>query len=225
MRTNRLTAAMLDRGFRLPVASFCAVALVFVAAAAAQENAYVALFDGSLAGWTVENSTAGNFKVGGGALVVEGPQGWLRSQEQYADFEIVTEFRFLTDDGDSGLLVRVRPDGVFGRGWPTNSYQIQLLNPSTQSRFPPLGALFRHGTPAGETLFDPEVARRAFTGTGEWQTLVVEARGDELKVQLNGVPIMQASDVVNSSGYIGLQGETSALEFRKIEIRELESPL
>jgi len=189
-------------------------------AAAQSAGESVPLFDGTLRGWTIENTTAGNFTVADGVLKVDGSPGWLKSERQYADFELSVEFRFLTEDGDSGIFVRAVPDSTFGPGWPNGSYQLQLLNPLREVRFPPLGSLFRHGTPAGETEFDPAVAQRAFTGVGEWQTLVIEVIGDELTAHLNGALLTRAANIVNSPGYIGVQGETSALEFRRIDIRE-----
>lgn len=181
---------------------------------------FTALFDGTLSGWTVENTTADNFATLDGVLRVDGAPGWLKSMRQYADFDLLVEFRFLTENGDSGIFVRAQPDATFGPGWPSRSYQLQLLNPNIESRFPPVGAVFRHGMPAGETEFDPEVARRAFTGVGEWQTLELSVIGERLTAALNGVPLTSAGGIANATGYIGIQGETSALEFRRIEIRE-----
>lgn len=194
-------------------------ALVDVAAAQSADG-FVPLFDGSLDGWTVENSTLGNFKVEDGVLRVEGTEGWLRSERQYADFELRIELRFLTADGDSGIFVRAVPDGTFARGWPAGSYQVQLLSPFVESRFPPIGEVFRHGMPPGESTFDRTVSRRAFRGVGEWQTLEIDAAGEELAIRLNGVLLSRATNIANLSGYLGIQGETDALEIRKIEIRE-----
>jgi 3-keto-disaccharide hydrolase len=200
-----------------------AIALVVttVAAGAAAQSAdeFVPLLDDTLEAWTVEND--GRFPVAGRVLTAEGPQGWLKSRRQYGDFELHVEFRFLTEDGDSGVFVRATPDTTFGRGWPSKSYQLQLLNPHRDGRFPPLGNLFRHGMPDDETRFDPAVARRAFTGVGEWQTLTLRVVGDELTAHLNGVPLTEADGIANATGFIGIQGETSALEFRRIDIREL----
>ena len=182
-------------------------------------NGFVPLFDGTLSGWTIENSEAGNFTVTGGVLRVEGPGGWLRSAREYADFSIRTEFRFVTPDADSGLFVRARSTGGFGRGWPLNSYQVQIRNPLTESRFPPVGGLFRHGMPAGETIFDPAVVATLTKQTGEWQTLEVDVTGDRLVARFNGTEVLKAGGIANASGYVGLQGETGVLEFRSLDLR------
>ena len=180
---------------------------------------FVRLFDGTLNGWIVENSEAGNFTVADGALRVQGPGGWLRSQRQYADFVLKTEFRFLTADADSGLFVRAKSTSGFGRGWPAGSYQVQIRNPLTPSRLPPVGGLFRHGMPPGETTFDAAASERLAKATGEWQTLEVEVAGERLVARFNGSEVLRAENVQNASGYLGLQGETGALEFRSLAIR------
>ena len=82
------------------------------------------------------------------------------------------------------------------------------------------GNLYRHKAPPGETSFDSDAAAKAIKPTGEWQLFEIEAIDDRLTVALNGVPVTRAGGIVNPRGYIGLQGETGALEYRTIEIRE-----
>jgi hypothetical protein len=185
---------------------------------AAQPGQFVPLFDGTLTGWTIENTDTGNIGVDGGLLRVEAPRGWLRSEQRYADFTLRVEFRFVTDDADSGIFVRTIADGAFGPGWPNNSYQVQLRNPIGDSPFPPVGGIFRHGRPAGETTFDASRAEQASSGTGEWQTLEIDVSGERLTVDLNGMRLTEATGITNPIGYIGIQAETGAVEFRAIDV-------
>jgi hypothetical protein len=53
--------------------------------------------------------------------------------------------------------------------------------------------------------------------------LEIEVIGTELTVQLNGVTTTRASDIADVEGYLGLQSETSAVEFRRIDIEVLEA--
>jgi hypothetical protein len=182
------------------------------------QRSNVSLFDGTLSGWAVENTNAGNIIVHDGVLRVNGPPGWLRSEGTYGDFLLRIEFRFLTDDADSGIFVRAVADGTFGPGWPDDSYQVQLRNPVGESRFPAVGGIFRHGKPPGETRLDPAIAADASTGTGVWQVLEIEATGSEVSVRLNGTELTHALGIENPRGHIGIQAETGALEFRTIEI-------
>jgi hypothetical protein len=202
-----------------PRGAACFALLVLGAATSAQER-LAALFDGTLDGWSVENTADGNIAVHDGVLRVAAPAGWLKSAGRYSDFLLRIEFRFLTDDADSGIFVRALDTGPFGRGWPNDSYQVQLRNPVAESRFPAVGGIFRHGKPAGDTQFDAALAARVSTGTGEWQTLEIEAAGPMLEVRLNGTLLTRAAGIENPDGHIGIQAETGALEFRSIEIAE-----
>lgn len=198
------------------------ISLMLVGSLAESQTAEsVELLDDALSRWTVENTTAGNFRVVDGVLEVSEPEGWLKSTERHADFELTVEFRFMTDDADSGIFVRALGEGEFVRGWPNQSYQVQLRNPIGESPFPPVGGLFRHGMPSAETAYDEALARANSRPTGEWQTLVVRVAGDRLSVDLNGIGITRAAGIGNGSGFIGIQGETGVLEFRSLRLSPL----
>ena len=179
------------------------------------------LLGGNLDGWTIVDTQSNNFRIEGGVLRVYGSEGWLRSDATYADFELTVEFRFLTDDADSGIFFRAVGTEPFARGWPNQSYQLQMLNPVSASRFPPIGSLFRHGMPNGDTQFDEPLARQTSRPTGEWQTLEIRVSGESVAASLNGVKVLEAGGIGNGSGHIGIQGETSALEFRALRLRQL----
>jgi hypothetical protein len=201
-----------------------ALALAAVAAVSGQQaGGFVPLFDGTLNGWVIENTDAGNISVRDGVLRVEAPGGWLRSAREYGDFTVRAEFRFLTADADSGLFVRAASTSGFMRGWPTNSYQVQIRNPLTASRLPPVGGLFRHGMPPGPAEFDAAAVEKVAKPTGEWQTLEVDATGNRLVARFNGAEVLRAMEIANPRGYIGVQAETGTVEFRSVEIRELIS--
>lgn len=194
------------------------MAVLSGSAALAQSGPAEPLFDGTLDAWTIENDAA--VSVADRVLRVDEPRGWLRSNRQYGDFSLSLEFRFVDDDADSGIFVRAVADATFGPGWPSNAYQVQLRNPLGESRFPPVGGIFRHGKPDGETRFDPADAERLSLGTGVWQTLEVDVVGERLSVRLNGEPLTEALAIENPTGYIGIQAERGAVEFRAIEIAE-----
>ncbi len=183
------------------------------------------LFNGrNLDGWVIENSTSNNFTVGDGVLRVEGPQGWLRSERQYGDFSLRVEVRFLTPDADSGIFLRAPgpASNIFIRGWPANAYQVQVRDMSVNRTTNPFwaGNLYRHRVAAGETAFLAEAAIAAVRPTGEWQLFEIEAAGDRIQARINGVAVLDAGGIVNARGFIGIQGETGVLEYRRVEIRE-----
>jgi hypothetical protein len=182
---------------------------------------FAPLFDGTIGDATIENG--GSFSFDNRLLRAEGPEGWLRFPGLHRDFRLHVELRFLTENGDSGVFLRALPDAPFARGWPNRSYQVQLLNPVAGGTLPPVGGVFRHGMPPGETALDRDAVRAAFTGTGEWQVLEIEVVGTELTVKLNGAAVTTASGIADVEGYIGIQSETSAVEFRRIDIQAIDS--
>jgi hypothetical protein len=211
---NRLSQSRLCRR------AFVVCLLSAAPLAAQSSDDPVSLFDGTLSGWTVENGSAEDFSVEGGVLRIDGREGWLRSERQYTDFVLRAEFRFLSADTDSGIFVRTPAQTEFIRGWPGDSYQIQLRDPAGQSPFPPVGGIFRHGTPPGDLDFDADEAARIAAPTGEWQVIEIELAGEELTVALNGTPLTRASNVIHRPGYIGIQAEAGTIEFRGIAIVE-----
>jgi 3-keto-disaccharide hydrolase len=146
----------------------------------------------------------------------------LRSVDQYGNFDLRVEFRFLTDDADSGVFVRApgSASNIFMRGWPANAYQIQTRDISRNKTTNPIwiGNLYRHRVPPGETTYDAEAAQRASRPTGEWQRFDIEVVDDRITVTLNGTPTTRASGIVNPRGHIGLQGETGIVEYRVVEL-------
>jgi hypothetical protein len=200
---------------------FLLIALAVGAAQAQPPQApFVELFDGTLDNWRPLYADTNNISVVDGVLRIEGPRGWLRSARRYGDFRLEIEFRWVTDDADSGVFLRADGDQTFARGWPDASYQVQLRNPLGASPFPPAGFLFRHRMPEGPIAFDETAVRSAALPTGEWQTLAIELMGERLAVWLNGTPVTRAARVVESRNFIGLQAESGALEFRSIRIQE-----
>ena len=199
-------------------ASTALVLLAVVAVNAAQSQTFVPLFDGTLKGWVVENSMAGNFTIREGALRVEGPSGWLRSERQFTDFTMRLSFRFMNADTDSGVFFRTTGATQFMRGWPNNAYQVQLRNPASQSFLPAVGGLFRHGMPPGELAYNQPAVEKLSRGTNEWQDIEITVSGETLTVRFNGSEVTRAGNIVRQPGYVGLQAEVGALEIRSIEI-------
>ena len=56
---------------------------------------------------------------------------------------------------------------------------------------------------------------------GEWNSLVIEARGRTMKVWLNGDFVNEGFDATVDQGRIALQAEGAEVEFRKVQIGPL----
>jgi hypothetical protein len=56
---------------------------------------------------------------------------------------------------------------------------------------------------------------------GEWNTMTIECKGDQVKVSVNGTLVNDGSKATATSGKIALQAEGSEVEFRKVELTPL----
>jgi ankyrin repeat protein len=175
----------------------------------------IKLFNGwNLEGWTIQNK--GRFSVEDGVLKIDGGTGWLRSDKTYSDFTLVMEFRFLEPKANSGIFVRTGPTSKKDEnGWPDHGYQIQCMDTLTGK---PLATMLPYGAPPFEHKSDLEALKKAYKPAGQWHTYEITAKGETLKVKLNGILITTCTSIKNRSGHIGIQGEHGLLEFRKIEL-------
>lgn len=184
------------------------------------EVGFTSLFDGAtLTGWMVEGGEESSFSVVDGAIHIGGPRGWLRSTDRYSNFTLRLEFRLMEGGTDSGVFFRAATLGGFGREWPNRSYQIQLRDMHAPSMFLPLGHIYRHGMPRGESNHQSEIARDGYRGVREWHRLQIDVEGDNVQVELDGEVILTAGSIGNADGYIGFQAERGEVEYRSIRIR------
>jgi len=205
--------------------------LILALNAPGAEPGFQPLFDGStLQGWTVlpGKRPSGAWVVESGMLKPEGRPGNLATEGVYGDFELRLEWK-IAKLGNSGIFYRVPPaDNPSGA-----AVEYQLAdNEREASR---KHANRKSGAAYG--LYAPKVD--ASNAPGEWNTLRIVARGDQLQHWLNGRKVAEfdlASDdfrarVASSkfsknasfararSGRIVLQDHASAVWFRNIRIR------
>ena len=85
---------------------------------------FVALFNGQdLTGWEQVNGS--KFVAEKGVIKHGEGMGWLCSKEQYGDFILKFEIRWLKDRQDSGIFLR---SGTEGSNWPDKKYEVQCEN-------------------------------------------------------------------------------------------------
>ncbi|NIP24127.1 MAG: DUF1080 domain-containing protein [Phycisphaerae bacterium] len=171
------------------------------------EEGFVPLFDGkTLDGWHLMNGA--QFVVEDGVLKHKGGLGWLRSEKQYSDFVLRLEFRFLEPEQDGGVFVR---SNTAGDNWPDRKYEVQIENTERMAKI--FGA---------DHDLNVELAQKALKPTGEWNEYEIKLIGSKTEVRLNG-ELVSKSDKMNglTHGYIGLQGENGAHEYRNFRIKDL----
>ncbi|MET0554449.1 MAG: DUF1080 domain-containing protein [Vicinamibacteria bacterium] len=229
---------------RALAATVAAFALSAQASAAESPAKVTALFNGKdLSGWTADvpardadAAAPASFVVRDGLLVSLGtPPGHLLTDASYRDYRLEVEYRFPGKAGNCGVLVHASKPRALYKMFP-QSIEVQMQSgdagdfwviqedievPAMETRRPR-----KDGQRWGGTEGD---ARRILNLTdgsekplGEWNTMVVEARGRGIKVWVNGALVNDGSNATADQGRIALQAEGSEVEFRKVAIGPLD---
>jgi Domain of Unknown Function (DUF1080) len=233
------------RAIALGAAAICGAA---IACSGNRERAPTAgpeqlLFNGAdLAGWHVDvpaldtNPAAGSpFAVRNRLLAVQGePRGHLISDSSYRDYRLEVEYRFPATPGNAGVLVHASTPRALYQMFP-KSIEVQMESGNAGDFWciveditvPDMEA--RRGPPAEWGITEGK-ARRIANLTddserplGEWNVLVVEAVGREVKVWVNGVLVNHGTNATADRGQIALQSEGTAVEIRKVALRRIEA--
>lgn len=205
----------------------------------------VSLFNGeNLDGWVADVPAADDkpdikpsFVVRDGKLVSMGkPLGHLISEKSYSNYKLEVEYRFVEKGGNCGVLVHASTPRYLSKMFP-QSIEVQMMHKNAgdfwcigenievenmEERRPR-----REGQKYGGDRGD---ARRVINLTddsekplGEWNTMVIECRDDEIKVHVNGDLVNHGFNATVKEGKIALQAEGTEVEFRKVLLTPLES--
>lgn len=218
-----------------------ALAFLSLAALASAEP----LFNGKdLTGWTPDVPSADgkpetppSFIVRDGLLVSKGePRGHLVSDKSYSNYKLEVEYRFTGKPGNCGVLVHASEPRNLYKMFP-KSIEVQMNSgdagdfwcigenievPDMEKRRPR-----KEGQAFGGSAND---ARRILNLTddsekplGEWNTMVIECKNDEVIVHVNGVLVNHGTKSTATSGKLAIQAEGTEVEFRKVDLTLLKN--
>ena len=191
------------------------VLLLGAACLSAEETGFVSLFDGkTLTGW--QALPGGKWEVKDGAILgtsdkAEPRHGLLLSDKTYRDFTVRLKFR--VTKGNSGFYFRSeKVDNAVG----VNGFQAEVANDPT------VGGLYETGGRAWVVQPNPELTKKCYK-PGEWNELIVEAKGRNVIVHLNGEKTAELKDDPGRlEGYFALQlhgGQDMEVRFKDLELR------
>ncbi len=199
--------------------AFALLILAFAAPLAAAEPGFRSLFNGrDLTGWEgVTSAAEKSWRVSDGAIVCTGEKGtWLRSREQYGDFNLRFEYK-LKPGGNSGIYVRVPADGAHREG---GGVEVQLLDDAAE-RYRDI----KPGQFSGSVYLVAPATQHVSRPAGEWNTMEINCRGASYRITHNGVVIVDASarefpELARrfTRGYLGLQNHSEEVWFRNLRI-------
>jgi hypothetical protein len=196
------------------------------------------LFNGNdLSGWHVDvpeldnnPDTINPFIVRDGMLVSLGtPAGHLITDDVYMDYKLEVEYRFASEPGNCGVLVHASTPRALYSMFP-KSLEVQMMHenagdfwciveditvPDMEER---RGPKEEWGITEGKKRRIPNLTDGSENSVGEWNTMVVECMGDEIKVWVNGDMVNHGFDCTARKGQIAVQAEGSEVEFRKIAL-------
>ncbi len=215
----------MKRAFCVP-AALTLLMLAAPLARADHDAEWRTLFNGEdLTGWHGVGGPATNWNAGDGVLMCTGEQGsqWLRTDREYADFELSLEFN-IPEDGNSGVFVRAPAEGA---PW-VEGFEIQVLDD-----YGPRWRDLRPNQYTGAIYAAQAPSERVTKKAGQWQSMRIRLDGRHCAVWVNGQQVIDADldalaervpnirGLKREKGYIGLQNHSSPVYYRNIRIREI----
>jgi hypothetical protein len=225
-------------------AAFGALVLTQLVGAATSAAAEArSLFNGKdLAGWhadvpALDDNPDGPkpFIVRDGMLVSLGrPGGHLITDEQFENYRLEVEYRFAGRPGNCGVLVHAsKPRALYDMFPQSIECQMQsreagdfwcicedITVPDMEER---RGPKERWGVDGDKLRRIRNLTDGSEHRVGEWNTMVIECVGAEVKIWVNGDLVNHGSECTASKGQIALQAEGSEVEFRKVELTPIET--
>ncbi|MCX6599832.1 MAG: DUF1080 domain-containing protein [Acidobacteria bacterium] len=207
---------------------FSSLACLLPCLALGAEPGFKDLFNGrNLDGWQLVHGRGTGYVVENGMIVCPADGGGnLFTAKEYGDFVLRFEFK-LSVGGNNGIGIRAPLEGDSAYA----GMEIQVLDHDADVYKGKLKPSQYHGS-----IYDVVPAKTgALKPTGEWNQEEITAKGRRITVKLNGQTIVDANldDVTDpavlkkhpglarKSGYIGLLGHGTRVEFRQFRIKEM----
>jgi len=191
----------------------------------ADKDGFVSLFNGKdLDGW--QGATQA-FTVEDGLLVSQRRRGgFMHTKKDYGDFILRLEYK-LEPGANNGVGIRTPAGGHASLA----GMEIQILD-DTAKRFAQIDPSQYNGS-----IYGVVASRRGhLKPPGQWNAMEIRARGQKIRVTLNGTVVTEADmskigptrihrreakGLHNLSGRVGLCAHGSRVAFRNVRIKEL----
>ena len=217
---------------------FILMSLFILSSCNTKQQKAESLFNGTdLSGWHVDVPAMDNnpeainpFIVRDGMLVSLGtPGGHLITDKEYENYRLEVEYRFAATPGNCGVLVHASTPRALYDMFP-KSLEVQMEHTNAGDFWciveditvPKMeeyrGPKENWGITEGKERRIRKHTDGAEKPVGEWNNMIIECVGDEVKVWVNDVFVNFGYDCTAQKGQLALQAEGSEVEFRKIEL-------
>jgi len=176
--------------------------LIVVAAIALSASAFAqkkqTLFNGKdLTGWTVYGTEKWYVDTNGDLVCESGPDkqyGYFATEKQFKDFELTLEFK-QESNGNSGVFFHSQIEGTRVSGWQA---EVAPMGHDTGGIYESYGR---------EWLIKPTAEKQKALKEGEWNTMKIRVKGDDVTTWLNGTEMIHLVDakIGGANGKIALQ--------------------
>lgn len=209
---------------------------ILISCTAKQSETHSLINGTDLNGWHIDIPAMDNnpdtinpFIIRDGILVTLGePLGHIITDDEYENYRLEVEYRFTKGAGNGGIMlhsstlravndlfpqsleVQMKHENV-GDFW---CFQEDITVPNMEER---RGPKENWGSTDGK-LRNIKKLVDAEKPAGEWNNIVVESVGGEVKVWLNNTLVNYGYDCTAQKGKIALQSEGSEIEFKRVEI-------
>lgn len=215
---------------------FLAALVTFSFVGCTSEPASISLFNGTdLSGWHVDvpemdsvSTVINPFIVRDGHLVSLGtPEGHLITDAVYSNYRLEVTYRFTGTPGNCGVLIHASTPRALYAMFP-KSIEVQMMTEnagdfwvivediSVPDMIERRGPEEEWGITEGKKRRILNLTDGSENPAGEWNTMIVEAVGDQIKVWVNGDLVNHGTDATAQSGQIAVQAEGSEVEFSSL---------
>ncbi len=173
------------------------------------------------------------FIVRDGLLVSLGePRGHLITDAVYQNYRLEVEYRFAGKPGNCGVLIHAStPRALYGMFPKSLEVQMQhqdagdfwcieedITVPDMEAR---RGPKENWGVNGNKLRRIKNLTDHSEKPLGQWNTMVIEAVGDKVKVWVNGELVNEGEKCTATKGQIAIQAEGSEVEFRKVDLKSI----
>lgn len=207
------------------------------------EDQVIKLFNGrDLKGWHSDVPAADknpeikpSFIARDGMLVSLGkPGGHLITDASYENYRLELEYRFAAKPGNCGVLVHSSTPRALYEMFPA-SIEVQMHHtnagdfwcidenievPDMEKRRPK-GKNQKWGGKKGDSRRILNLTDGSENPVGEWNKMIIECQGDEVKVWVNGDFVNHGKKCTVSKGQIAVQAEGVEVEFKGLTLEKL----
>ena len=218
-------------------------ALLFFTSQLSAEDKVIKLFNGrDLKGWHSDVPAADknpeikpSFIARDGMLVSLGkPGGHLITDASYENYRLELEYRFTAKPGNCGVLVHSSTPRALYEMFPA-SIEVQMHHtnagdfwcidenievPDMEKRRPK-GKNQKWGGKKGDSRRILNLTDGSENPVGEWNKMIIECQGDEVKVWVNGDFVNHGKKCTVSKGQIAVQAEGVEVEFKGLTLEKL----